>query len=187
MRRISPSLEMYGALLFSLAAAKRWADVLTYFDRMVADGIAPDEAASKTGALAAAELGDGRRAVSILEGEQRQVVGNGGDEHDDQRSVAGSAKENGAEADAVPEPVLLDGAALGPAHLEASSGDFGTQEVNASEKRSAGGWASWDAVSPSLLNSVLHALDSQRDDTAVLKAIKRGRENGVLLNSTTYK
>lgn len=77
VRRIPPSLQIYGALLGSLAEGERWADVLTYLDRMVADGVAPDAVATNTAVLAAAELGDGRRALSLLEGEGGSRGGGG--------------------------------------------------------------------------------------------------------------
>lgn len=69
MQRIRPSLQIYGALFGSLTQGERWADVLTYLDRMVADGVVPDASATNTAVFAAAKLGDGRRALSLLEGE----------------------------------------------------------------------------------------------------------------------
>ncbi|CAN0381566.1 unnamed protein product, partial [Hapterophycus canaliculatus] len=58
VQRLRPSLQIYGALLGSLAHGERWTDVLTYLDRMVADGVVPDAAATNTAVFAAAKLGD---------------------------------------------------------------------------------------------------------------------------------
>ncbi|CAM9677245.1 unnamed protein product [Scytosiphon promiscuus] len=69
VQRIRPSLHIYGALFGSLAQGERWEDVLTYLDRMVADGVVPDAAATNTAVFAAAKLGDGFRALSLLGGE----------------------------------------------------------------------------------------------------------------------
>ncbi len=103
MRRIPPSLQIYGALLGSLAEGERWADVLAYLDRMVADGVAPDAVATNTAVLAAAELGDGRRAISLLEGEGGSRGGRGGGEVQQrrrQRLREGQGRGEGEEEEA---------------------------------------------------------------------------------------
>lgn len=49
---------------------------------MAADGVAPDAIATNAGVLAAARLGHGRRALSLLEGEQRQGLRGSGDNNE---------------------------------------------------------------------------------------------------------
>lgn len=284
MHRIRPSLQIYGALLGCLADGKQWADVLAYLDRMVTDGIVPDAEATNTAVLAAAELGDGRRALSLLEGEaaneglrqrrkrQRQhgvvrdaVEGEGCSDdlllQQGHRVAAVPRDEEGggycttgigkAEVNVEAQEVLVlerrgggsnapvvggretreqgeggtGGIAVraGPGGHVVSSGRDGaaaaaavkgstvarrlsrlageavvvgaTNDVepggrsrgkdNASAHGVVGG--GWETATPGLLNSVLHALSEAGEDAAVLEAVKRGREKGVLLDPSIYR
>lgn len=154
---------MYGALLSALADAEQWSRVLLYWDRMVADGIVPDARAACKGALAAAELGDGRGALSLLEGEPCQLARG--------RSLrATEARIGGHLAGDVPFEATPNG-----------DGERGT--ASAGESLPGG----WEAATPSLLNAVLHALDKMGKDVAVLETIERGREKGVTLNAGVYR
>lgn len=184
VHQIRPTLQIYGALLSSLAGGQRWADVLTYLDRMIADGVAPDAAATNTGVLAAASLGDGRKALSLLEGDQ-QVS------DDDER---------GAERAAPSEQPKNDGERLVGTAVDATGGamltSFETEERDGVEEQRAKVGASgrpvrrvggWEAATLGLLNTVLHSLDSQGEDAAVLEAVDRAREKGLLLNGSTYR
>lgn len=271
VRRIRPSLQIYGALLGALADAERWADVLAYLDRMLADGVVPDATATNTAVLAAAELGDGRRALSLLQGEfcgrggggkdggdggelqrrqrQREVVRDGdvdgcsddmvprnrrpgqresvprvgGDgeeasslEREDSSSVAverRKPKEQGGGAllvGAVPAGRAVSpgggvaaavkvsttaetppGAAEEPQQGGARSADgAGAGRAGSGEDGDLSGGVArggWETATPGLLNSVLHALDEAGEHAAVLEAVRRGREEGVLLNLNIYR
>lgn len=275
VHRLRPSLQIYGALLGALAEAGRWADVLAYLDRMVADGLVPDAAATNTAVLAAAELGDGRRALSLLEGEgsgrgggagelqrrQRQLEAvregegggdngcsgddgilprdrrsrmreavphvdrNGKEEQEDEallqrgksateglrnpkeqgeggappaRSIWGgeAVPRGGGVAAAVRAPKTAGTApevaeepkegGVRPAEDGDEAGTTGSGEVEEELDRAVRG-AGWETATPGLLNSVLHALDEAGEDGAVLEAVKRGREKGVLLNLSIYR
>lgn len=183
VRGIRPSLQIYGALLSSLADAERWEDVLKYVDRMVADGIMPDAAATNAGVLAAAKLGDGRRALSLLEGEQRQICD---DNSGGPRAETGvtTVDEAGVKLACVPSPKVAVSVETG---LEPEAGDFGIGGVGVSGSKWTGGGTGWEGITPSLLNTVLHALDSAGEDAAVLEAVKRGRAKGVLVNASVYR
>lgn len=287
VHRIRPSLQIYGALLSCLADGKQWADVLMYSDRMVTDGIVPDAVATNMAVLAAAELGDGRRALSLLEGEaaygrlgrrkrQRQqgvardidvVKGEGysndllqqGRQKHRQRIVVGQKDEGGGshctvgigQAVEAQEDMLLlgkrrsrrssakvvggggtreqseggsggvavravveghvvssDGGGTAAAEVQGSTaagrpstlageevfagaadgveaGESNGEGENALADRAMGG--GWETATPGLLNSVLHALYEAGEDAVVLEAVKRGREEGVLLNPSIYR
>ncbi|CAM9972289.1 unnamed protein product, partial [Ectocarpus sp. 8 AP-2014] len=244
VHRIRPSLQIYGALLGALAEGERWADVLVYLDRMVADGVARDAAATNTAVLAAAELGDGRRALSLLEGRQRgvarDVVGEEGggsdnrqlcdglqrrrrpagvDEGDGVRGVvlgqgelegeteallegrqraatAGGEKRHGEESEVRARTRTRSSSEAAEERQgvvaeengfdeEAEDGTRRTGRDSDSVDDGVGG--GWEGVTPGLLNSVLRALDEQDEDSAVLEAVKRGREKGVLLNQSIYR
>ncbi|CAM9800577.1 unnamed protein product, partial [Ectocarpus sp. 12 AP-2014] len=253
VHRIRPSLQIYGALLGALAEGERWADVLVYLDRMVADGVARDAAATNTAVLAAAELGDGRRALSLLEGGEgsqqrrrrqravaRGAVGEEGgdsnsrllydglqrrhrpaavDEDNGGRGVvlgqgalegeteallqrrqcaatAGGEKRHGEESGVrartrIRSPSEAAGERQGfvgednGVDEEAEDGTRRTGRDSDSVDDGVGG--GWEGVTPGLLNSVLRALDEQDENSAVLEAVKRGREKGVLLNPSIYR
>lgn len=180
MRRIHPTLQIYGALLSSLAGGQRWADVLTYLDRMIADGVAPDAAATNTGVLAAAALGDGRRALSLLEGDPHVSSDERGAE------LAAGSKPKKDEAQLVGAAAEAVGTAL--MSFETEERGVGEQRVVVSARgrpvRRVGGWG---AATLGLLNSVLHALDSQGEDAAVVEAVNSAREKGLLLNGSIYR
>ncbi|CAM9360667.1 unnamed protein product, partial [Ectocarpus sp. 4 AP-2014] len=207
VHRIRPSLQIYGALLGALAEGERWADILVYLDRMVADGVARDSAATNTAVLAAAELGDGRRALSLLEvdegdggrgvvlgqveleGETETLV-----ERRQRAATAGGEKRHGEESE------VRARTSIRPCS-EAREGQFFFGEENGVDEESEDGTrrtggdgdsvddgvGGWEGVTPGLLNSVLRALDEQDEDSAVLEAVKRGREKGVLLNPSIYR
>eukprot|EP00752_Nemacystus_decipiens_P006448 g5808.t1 len=268
VHRLRPSLQIYGALLGALADGKRWAEVLTYLDRMVADGLVPDATAINTAVLAAAELGDGRRALSLLEGDVggkggggdelkhqqrrlKRVIEGGGDGSSvdtlprNQRSGRGEAASrvdrNGEKEEE--EEALLDGAvrlraerprpneggeggalpvgavleeqffSLGggvaaatkasrtadtPSRVAEAPDGRGVGSTGGAEAGGTGGGGDgglaggvvrggWETATPSLLNSVLHALDEAGEDAAVLRSVKRGREMGVLLTPSIYR
>ncbi|CAM9832210.1 unnamed protein product, partial [Laminaria digitata] len=206
VHRIRPSLQIYGALLSSLAGGEKWAEVLTYVDRMAADGVVPDAAATNTGVLAAAELGDGRLALTLLEGKHRRLQDDaGGDgQETNQRAAdgdsmgevgAGGKGQGGEAAAAAAGAGAAAGAAAGEAGASATAatplddraGDVGRPGVGDGEGRFARGSGGWEAATPGLLNSVLHALDGTGEDAAVLEAVKRGRDEGVLLNASIYR
>lgn len=189
MRNIPPSLQIYGALLSSLADAKRWADVSIYFDRMAADGIVPDAAATNMGVLAAAMLGDGRRALSLLEGETRRWrwrLHNEGDGSSG-RDVKSAARREEGEANAEVSESAISHAASPPVLVDSGKGNESERGGADAGVRAVLGRGGWEAATPGLLNSVLHALDSAGEDAAVLEAVKRGREEGVLLNPSIYR
>lgn len=154
---------MYGALLSALADAKQWGRVLLYWDRMVADGIVPDAMAACKGALAAAELGDGHGALSLLEGKPSLRVRGGS-------FRASEAQTGGRLAGEIPFGATANG------DDERGTGPEGDSLP--------GGW---EAATPSLLNAVLHALDRMGEDSAVLETVERGREKGVKLNAGVYR
>lgn len=197
VRRIRPSLQIYGALISSLAGGEKWAEVLTYIDRMAADGVVPDAAATNTGVLAAAELGDGRLALTLLEGKQWRLRDDaGGDGQKTCEGVAdgdtldeagGRGRERGEEGAAVASAGAAAAAAATVTPFDNQPGDVGRPGVGAGEGRFARGDGGWEAATPGLLNSVLHALDGTGEDTAVLEAVKRGRDEGVLLNASIYR
>lgn len=196
VRRIRPSLQIYGALISSLAGGERWAEVLTYIDRMAADGVVPDAAATNTGVLAAAELGDGRLALTLLEGKQRRLRDDaGGDGQKTNEGVADGdsldeAGGRGGEREGEGAAAATAGAAAAAAAVtpvDNQPGDVGRPGVGAGEARFARGDGGWEAATPGLLNSVLHALDGTGEDAAVLEAVKRGRDEGVLLNASIYR
>lgn len=219
---------------------------------MVADGVARDSAATNTAVLAAAELGDGRRALSLLEG------GGGSQQRRRQREVArGAVGEEGGGSDnrllhdglqrrrqpaEVEEEDGGHGVVLGQGKLEGETeallerrqraategvekrqgeesevrvptrtgpsseaagerqgvvgeengvdeeGEDGTRRTGrGSDSVDDGVGGDWEGVTPGLLNSVLRALDEQDEDTAVLEAVKRGREKRVLLTPSIYR
>ena len=269
MRRLRPSLQIYGALLGALADGERWAEVLTYLDRMVADGLVPDAVATNTAVLAAAELGDGRRALSLLEGkgsgrsgggsegsagsgsedelQQRQrelgVVTDGGcgdalprnqrpgrgeavlrvDRNAEEEAVlrgAGSVPVErrepneqgevggGRPARAVVERQAMSGRAAAavkasateetPLDVAGETEERGVRQTYGAGSGTTGGeensgladgvvTGGWGTATPGLLSSVLHALDEAGEDAAVLEAVKRGREKGVLLTPSIYR
>ncbi|CAN0144831.1 unnamed protein product [Ectocarpus fasciculatus] len=244
VHRIRPSLQIYGALLGALAEGERWADVLVYLDRMAADGVVRDATATNTAVLAAAELGDGRRALSLLEGgeetqqrrrrRQREVArgavgeegGGSGNrllfdglqrrrpaEVDGRSVVLGQGKLEGetealferrqraatedgekrhgeeSEARRVPMRTRTSSEAAGERQGVVGEGtEDGTRRTRRdSDSADDGVGGGWEGVTPGLLNSVLRALDEQDEDTAVLEAVKRGREKGVLLNPSIYR
>lgn len=154
---------MYGALLSALADAEQWGRVLLYWDRMVADGIVPDAAAACKGALAAAELGHGHRALSLLEGEPCKLVRG--------RSLWATEARTG-------------GRLVGEVPFGATATGDGERGTGSAGESLPGGW---EAATPSLLNTVLHALDRMGKDAAVLETVERGREKGVKLNSGVYR
>ncbi|CAB1119855.1 unnamed protein product [Ectocarpus sp. CCAP 1310/34] len=252
VHRIRPSLQIYGALLGALAEGERWADVLVYMDRMVADGVARDAAATNTAVLAAAELGDGRRALSLLEGgegsqqrggRQREMVRDAGgeegggsdnrllwdglqrrrrpaavDEGDGGRGVvlgqgelegeteallgrrqraatAAGEKRHGEESEVrartrirpCPEAARERQGVLGEQNCVDEESEDGTRRTGGDSDSVDDGVGGWEGVTPGLLISVLRALDEQDEDSAVLEAVKRGREKGVLLNPSIYR
>lgn len=223
-----------------------------YLDRMVADGVARDAAATNTAVLAAAELGDGRRALSLLEGgegsQQRRrrqrgvardaVVEEGGgsdnrllcdglqrrrrpagvDEEDGGRGVvlgqgeleveteallerrqragtAGREKRHGEESELRARTRIRSSSEAAGERQGVVGEENGVDEETEDGTRRTGrdsdsvvdGVGGWEGVTPGLLNSVLRALDEQDEDTAVLEAVKRGREKGVLLNPSIYR
>ena len=178
MRGVRPSLQIYGALLSTLTSAEQWMKASLYFDRMIADGIVPDATAACKGALAAAELRDGRRALSILEEEKPQRLR--------ERRVGSEARS--ADDPMVDSPSEAGAKAKGcrRARVEGEQGAEAEGEpgVRVDGEKKRGGW---EAATPSLLNSVLHALDSAGEDAAVLETVERGREKGVKLNGGVYR
>lgn len=225
VHRVPPSLQIYGALLSALAKAEQWVDVLAYLDRMVADGIAPDAAATNAGVLAAAELGNGLRALSLLNGDRlqprkwardrrrtRDADKGSEDRHEgrEERLRTGAAPWDEGQANGQREGAS-DGE--GGHHARRSTspkgGEIGISgktedreeggEVEGGVMREgpegtarlykarAGGRGGWKAAKPALLISVLHALDSEGENVSVLEAVRRGREEGMLLNASIYR
>ena len=192
---------------------------MTYLDRMAADGVVPDVAATNTGVLAAAELGDGLLALTLLEGQQRRSRDDAGGDGENMNKRAaygeklGEAVRGGrgegvgvagvsatgagtgalalaAAAGAGAAAGADSGAATATAAstpLETQAGDIGRPWVAAGERRIVKAGGCWEAATPGLLNSVLHALGGNGEDAAVLKAVKRARDEGVLLNASIYR
>ena len=170
--------------------------MLTYLDRMVADGVVPDAAATNAGVLAAAELGDGRLALTLLEGKQRRLRDAGGNGKETNKRAADESymDETGGGRRGGGEGAVVTAAAAGAVAAAAAvtpsdnqPGDVGRPGVGAGAGRFAKGGGGWKAATPGLLNSVLHALDGTGEDAAVLEAVKRGRDEGVLLNASIYR
>lgn len=188
-------MQIYGALISSLAVGERWAEVLTYVDRMAADGVVPDAAATNTGVLAAAELGDGRLALTLLEGKQwRLRYDDGGDGQKTNKRVAdGDSMDEAGGREREETGAAVAAAAAGAAAaavitpFDNQPGDVGRPGIEAGGGRFARSGGGWEAATPGLLNSVLHALDGTGEDAAVLEAVQRGRDEGVLLNASIYR
>lgn len=171
-------------------------EVLTYVDRMDADGVVPDAAATNTGVLAAAELGDGRLALTLLEGKQwrlRHDDGGDGQKTNERAADGSSMDEAGGGERGGERGAAVTAAASGAAAVAAITpfdnrpGDVGKPGIKAGEGRFVRGGGGWEAATPGLLNSVLHALDGTGEDAAVLEAVQRGRDEGVLLNASIYR
>lgn len=155
---------------------------------MAADGVPPDAAAIATGVLAAAQLGYGRRALSLLDGEK--WVGHGvstnalpGDPH--------AAAEAKAEDLGTDQPPVRDvGLPWKNAKRREASLDSAVktnEEDGERESESTVGAGGWEEATPALLRVLLQALDGENEHLAVLETVKRARSKGVVLNSSIYR
>lgn len=183
VHRMKPSLQMYDALLSCLAAAGQWADVLLYFDRMVADGVVPDAAATVKGVLAAAQLGDGLRALSLLDG--KKWVGESEDTNDISQNPLALPMSDGKDR---PRRSTSEGIGALQDCIKGQEAAAGTQEVEGGVgSRPVFGPGGWEAMTPGFLSTLLHALDGEKQDVVVLETIERAREKGIVLNSSIYR
>lgn len=188
VRHLPPSIQLYGALLSCLADCKQWSDVLLYLDRMAADEVVPDAAAIAAGVLAAAQLGHGRRALSLLDG-QKWVgpgVSTSADPSEPQAAMKAKVEDRGTGQ--------LPGRGVGLS-WENTKGQDGSldsavemdEEDGERESESTVGAGGWKEATPALLRVLLHALDGENEHLAVLETVKRARDKGVVLNSSIYR
>lgn len=182
VHRLIPTLHIYGALLSCLADCQQWSDVLLYLDRMAADGVAPDSAAIATGVLAAAQLGYGRRALSLLDGEK--WIGGGGNTD----PLHGNSEEEDPVSDRkLPRGISACQKGAGGKWDGVETVEEGKWDKEEGIKSTTLATGGWEALTPTLLTTLLHALEHEKEDAIVLGTVRRAREAGVVLNSRIYR